>query len=187
LGGPRCSWGDDLYLGLAWRVLALVWGNRVKASIFVGIVAVVTASCSPVDGTSAGLEGGADKRETPVVVSGEQALSLYGITPDPPFVPTPTVLDQTWFPRSAWVSASVLPYEDQAPIRILPVYSDPDLDVGGTWLGDLPEGEKVDILSVDPAGRSCYVVGEAAQGWLVEGWVACNRLLHEEPTTVSGS
>ena len=161
-----------------------MWANWAKASVFVSIMAVVSASCGPADGTSPGVQGGPDKGETTFVVSGDEVLSLYGITPDPSPVPTPTVLDQTWFPRSAWVTASVLPYEDQAPIRILPVYSDPTLDLNGTWLGDLPEGERVDLLSVDPSGRSCYVAGEAAQGWSVEGWVACNRLSFEEPTAV---
>lgn len=115
---------------------------------------------------------------------GEEALLLFGITPDPVAAATPTVYDQPWFPMYVWVSASVLPYEDGAPIRILPVYSDPTLDLSGTWLGDLEEGTRVTLYGVDQVGHACYMGGRVIQGWEIEGWVACNRLLFEEPTRV---
>ncbi len=121
------------------------------------------------------------------VISGDEALSMYGIDPNrPEQTGTPTVTAEAWFPTDAWVSASVLPYDDPEPIRYLPAYSEPSLDVGGTWLGDLPEASRVRLVAVDQSGRACFVVGDAVQGWEVEGWVACNRLLFERPTVVPG-
>jgi len=63
------------------------------------------------------------------------------------------------------VRLSELPFEDQSPIKILPVNSDPTLDLDGTRLAELPKGAIVDLLGVDPAARSCSVDREAAQGW----------------------
>ena len=121
----------------------------------------------------------------PSVISGDDALRLYGLTPGAMAAPvTPTSDGGPWFPRAAWVTASVLPYDGESPIRILPVYSDPTLDVGGTWLGDLVEGSRANLLGVDQGGRACLVEGESSQGWGMKGWVACNRLLFEQPTAV---
>jgi hypothetical protein len=83
-----------------------------------------------------------------------------------------------------WLSASILPYDDPDPILVLPVYADSELGVSSTWVGDLEAGSRVMLLSVHPDSRSCYIVGKALQGWTVEGWVACNRLLFSEPTPV---
>jgi hypothetical protein len=66
------------------------------------------------------------------VISGEEALELYGIDATnaaPTLTNIPT--SEPWFPIQAWVAASVSAYEDAAPIRYLTVYSDPDLDLGG--------------------------------------------------------
>lgn len=147
-----------------------------------GVVAVVVSGCGGPTTDLAPVDNAAGSTGSPEVVSGEDALRLYGITSEPKPEPTPTVLDPSWFPREAWVSASVLPYDDGAPIRILPVYSDPSLDVAGTWLGDLETGEMILLKGVDQTGRSCFVAGRAAQGWDLEGWVACNRLVLKEPT-----
>lgn len=46
------------------------------------------------------------------------------------------------------------------------------------------EVEWVELKGVDQTGRSCLIDGDTVQRWVVEGWVACNRLLFEEPTTV---
>ena len=52
-------------------------------------------------------------------------------------------------------------------------------------LGDSEVGSSVRLLSVHPDGRACFIEGNAVQGWEVEGWVACNRLLFDEPTPVA--
>lgn len=120
---------------------------------------------------------------TGIVISGEEALRLYGIeakVEDEPEQYWTTL--EPWFPMEVWVSASVLPYEDPDPIMVLPVYADSELGVQSTWVGDLEAGTSVMLLSVHPDGRSCYVEGVALQGWEVEGWVACNRLRIKEPT-----
>jgi hypothetical protein len=83
-----------------------------------------------------------------------------------------------------WVSASILPYDDPDPILVLPVYADSELGVLSTWVGDLEVGSSVMLLSVHPDSRSCYIEGKAFQGWEVEGWVACNRLIFHEPTPI---
>ena len=77
--------------------------------------------------------------------------------------------------------ASILPYEDPDPILVLPVYADSELGVSSTWVGDLDAGLSVMLLSIHADGRTCYIEGKALQGWEVEGWVACNRLLFSEP------
>jgi hypothetical protein len=157
---------------------------RLRGWLVVGIFFIAASGCARMGGSPAE----ANWTTTPAgtnraVISGDEALELYGVMPR--LLPediTPAVQDESWFPTDAWVSASVLPYDDAAPIRILPVYSDPTLDVGGIWLGDLAEAAQVRLLGVDQAGRACYVAGNATQGWDVEGWVACNRILFERPT-----
>lgn len=112
------------------------------------------------------------------VISGEEALHLYGIDAETEvgseeFRATP----EHWFPMEVWVSASVLPYEDPDPILVLPVYADSELGVQSTWVGDLEAGNTVMLLSVHPNGRACFIEGASLQGWDVGGWVACNRLV----------
>ena len=82
------------------------------------------------------------------------------------------------------MSASVLPYDDPDPIVFMPVYAESELGVQSTWLGDLEAGSSVMLLSIHADGRACYIEGKAFQGWEVEGWVACNRLLFSEPTLI---
>jgi len=83
-----------------------------------------------------------------------------------------------------WVSASILPFDDPDPIVVLPVYVDSELGVSSTWVGDLEAGSSVMLLAVHADGRACYTEGKSLQGWTVEGWVACNRLLFSEPTPI---
>ena len=82
------------------------------------------------------------------------------------------------------MSASILPFDDPDPILVLPVYADSELGVLSTWVGDLEAGSIVILLSVHADGRACHIEGKAFQGWEVEGWVACNRLLFSEPTPI---
>ena len=157
-----------------------------RSSLVIGLLLLASSGCAGIDkddlsasGTVMPTGGG------PSVISGDDALRLYGLTPGAMAAPvTPTSDGGPWFPRAAWVTASVLPYDGESPIRILPVYSDPTLDVGGTWLGDLVEGSRANLLGVDQGGRACLVEGESSQGWGVQGWVACNRLLFDKPTLV---
>jgi hypothetical protein len=164
--------------------LATVTMSNLRILLLAGIAAVVATGCGGPTTDAARVATSAGSTGSSEVISGEDALRLYGITSEPKLEPTPTVLDPSWFPREVWVSASVLPYDDGAPIRILPVYSDAGLDVTGTWLGDLEAGEKAFLKGVDQAGRSCFVSGQAAQGWDLEGWVACNRILLSKPTAL---
>ena len=82
------------------------------------------------------------------------------------------------------MSASILPYDDPDPILVLPVYANSELGVSSTWVGDLEAGSSVMLLSIHADGRTCFVNGNALQGWIVEGWVVCNRLLFTEPTPI---
>jgi len=119
------------------------------------------------------------------VISGEEAQRLYGIDPGGEVATArPISTPEPWFPMQVWVSASVLPYDDPDPILVLPVYADREMGVQSTWVGDLAAGTSVMLLSVHPDGRACYVEGVAHQGWEVEGWVACNRLLSTKPTSM---
>lgn len=120
------------------------------------------------------------------VIVGEEALALYGLAaPDRDQTAEPPASPEPWFPRRVWVAASVLPYDDPDPIMILPVYADPALGEASTWIGDLQARSSVMLLSVDAAGRACFIEGMTLQGWQVQGWVACSRLLFNEPTPVS--
>jgi hypothetical protein len=89
-----------------------------------------------------------------------------------------------WPPIEVWSTTTAPPYADSEPIRTLSVYSDEDLELGGYWLGDLREGDQVTLRTVSPGGYSCFVEGQAVQGWEVEGWTMCSRLLFFEPTVV---
>lgn len=171
-------------MDMARRNVALSRNARASLTAAFGVFVLALSACASADQLGADDSRGAAPGSSPQVVSGEEALSLYGITPGPSAESTPTVTAEAWFPRQVWVSASVLPYDDTSPIRILPVYSDPELDRTGTWLGDLPEGASVTLRIVDATGRACLVDGAAAQGWQVRGWVACNRILFFEPTLV---
>lgn len=110
-------------------------------------------------------------------ISGAEALKLFGIDVNatPTAVPA-TATAQIWFPASAWVEPSVLPYDANETINFLPMFSGPTLDVEGTWLGDLAAGSEVILHAVSEDGRACLVEGPMLQGWTTKGWVACNRL-----------
>ncbi|MCJ7825575.1 MAG: hypothetical protein MUP44_11800, partial [Anaerolineales bacterium] len=104
------------------------------------------------------------------VISGEEALRLYGIEPGVEVGPVePSSTQEPWFPMQVWVSASILPYDDPDPILVLPVYADSELGVSSTWVGDLDAGLSVMLLSIHADGRTCYIEGKALQGWEVEG------------------
>jgi len=120
------------------------------------------------------------------IISGEEALRLYGIEPAVEVITeVPISTPEPWFPMQVWVSASVLPYDDPDPIRVLPVYADSELGVASTWVGDLEAESIVTLWSVHPNGHACFIEGETIHGWEVQGWVACNRLLFNEPTPVA--
>jgi len=155
-----------------WRVIVFL--------IFLSLVAM---GCQ-LDGYTASPSGEiGPSEEKGSVISGEDALRLYGITPeDAGSSKVPTASPEPWFPMQVWVSASVLPYDDPDPIRTLPVYADHELGVFSTWVGDLAAESEVTLWSVHADGRTCLVEGPAIQGWEVRGWVACNRLVFEKPT-----
>jgi len=147
-------------------------------------LALMVAGCK---GDSSEVQEGEEVNAVPTgrVISGEEALRLYGIEPWTEVgTEEPNSTSEPWFPMQVWVSASVLPYDDPDPIVVLPVYADNELGVSSTWVGDLEAGSAVMLLSVDADGRACFIEGQALQGWEVRGWVACNRLLFEEPTPV---
>jgi hypothetical protein len=145
-----------------------------------------------VAGCNGGRIGVLDSKDTSTKISRrvileEEALRLYGIEAGEEIAKeAPMSTPQQWFPMQVWVSASVLPYDDPDPIQILPIYADSELGVASTWVGDLHAGSSVMLLSVHVDGYACFVEGEAIQGWEVQGWVACNRLLFGEPTPVAG-
>ena len=160
-----------------WRVLVFL--------IFLSLAAM---GCQLVANTAAPSGESGPSEDEGSVISGEDALRLYGITPGDDGSPeVPTASPESWFPMRVWVSASVLPYDDPDPIRTLPVYADHELGVFSTWVGDLAAESEVTLWSVHADDRACFVEGKTIQGWGVHGWVACNRLLFERPTETIGS
>jgi hypothetical protein len=121
------------------------------------------------------------------VITGEEALALYGIdVNNPPTPDTALATPQTWFPAKAWVEPSVLPYDPNETIDFLPMYTKTGLgDIGsnetGMWLGDLETGQEVILYGITQDGRACLVEGQVMQGWDAKGWVSCNRLRYTEP------
>ena len=125
--------------------------------------------------TQAGVPGGGR------VITGTEALKLYGIDVNNPPTPGPaTATPQVWFPGRAWVKPAVLPYDPNETLDFLPMFSRPELDAGGTWLGDLGAGREVILHAVSEDGTACLVEGPVLQGWTTKGWVACNRLRFTE-------
>lgn len=110
----------------------------------------------------------------PRVITGEEALELYGIGEDEELQATSTPVQ--WFPIKVWVNENVLPYDPNENVDELAVFSRWELSDTGTWLGDLKSGTEVTLLNISENGTSCLVDGLAIQGWSVKGWVACNRL-----------
>jgi hypothetical protein len=155
-----------------WRVLVFL--------IFLSLAAM---GCQLVANTAAPSGEIGPSEDEGSVISGEEALRLYGITPGDDGSPeAPTASPESWFPMRVWVSASVLPYDDPDPIRTLPVYADHELGVFSTWVGDLAAESEVTLWSVHADGRACFIESHTIQEWGVKGWVACNRLLFERPT-----
>lgn len=161
-----------------------VRGNR-RTLLLIGILAPMLLIVGCANEFGEGQEGGVvTVVPTGKIISGEEALRLYGIDArreEESSLAWATL--EPWFPMEVWVSASVLPYEDPDPILVIPVYADSELGVQSTWVGDLEVGTNVMLLSVHPDGGSCFVEGVAVQGWEVEGWVACNRLLLSESSS----
>jgi len=128
---------------------------------------------SPATQTSGNTEGGR-------VISGEEALELYGIGDSPTPGPA-TATPQIWFPARAWVVPSILPYDPSETINFLPMYSslalgDPGKSDPGIWLGDLETGQEVVLHGITQDGLACLVEGTTIQGWEAKGWVSCSRL-----------
>lgn len=128
-------------------------------------------------------EGGSDQTGTPSsgigprVITGDEALELYGVGREGEGTEaSPTKTPEVWFPMTVWVAESLLPYDPDETIKTLPIFSTPGLSEGGTWLGDLEAGAEITLWTVFPDGSTCFVEGQAMQGWPVKGWVACNRL-----------
>jgi hypothetical protein len=61
------------------------------------------------------------------------------------------------------------------------MYSKPELDKEGIWLGDLEAGLEVILHGISQDNTVCLVEGPVIQGWEAKGWVACNRLSFTEP------
>ena len=111
------------------------------------------------------------------VITGDDALGLYGIDVNNPPIPgSGTSTPQIWFPAKAWVEPSILPYDPDETINFLPMYSKTDLDIKGMWLGDLEAGKEVVLHGISREGKVCLVEGSVMQGWDAKGWVSCNRL-----------
>jgi hypothetical protein len=109
------------------------------------------------------------------VITGEEALELYGIGDSPTPGPA-TATPQIWFTAKAWVVPSMLPYDPSETINFLPVYSTPGLGDPGLWLGDLETGQEVVLHGITQDGLVCLVEGTTIQGWGAKGWVSCSRL-----------
>jgi hypothetical protein len=121
------------------------------------------------------------------VITGQEALALYGIdVNNPPTPDSAKATPQTWFPAQAWVEPSILPYDPDETINFLPMYTktglgDSGLGEPGMWLGDLETGQEVILNGITQDGKACLVEGTVMQGWEARGWVSCNRLRFTEP------
>ena len=111
------------------------------------------------------------------VITGDEAIGLYGIDVNNPPIPGSGIsTPKIWFPAKAWVEPSILPYDPDETINFLPMYSKPDLDIKGMWLGDLEAGVEVIFHGISRDSKVCLVEGSVMQGWDAKGWVSCNRL-----------
>ncbi len=61
------------------------------------------------------------------------------------------------------------------------MYSKPELEDEGIWLGDLEAGLEVILHGISHISTVCLVEGPVMQGWDAKGWVSCNRLSFTEP------
>lgn len=113
---------------------------------------------------------------TPREITGQEALQLYGVATEDPGSIKPTSTPLYFFPARAWVLPNEIPYDPNETITILPMFTRPSLNDGGTWLGDLEAGTEVVLQGVDAERTACLVEGVTMQGWSTMGWVACNRL-----------
>ena len=167
--------------------------NMMKKALVISILLVmagILAACGQSDESTLTPGKTPDQQQTdePIVsgsgrvITGEEALDLYGIDVDNP--PTPgaaSATPQIWFPAKAWVEPSILPYDPNETINFLPMYSKPELEDEGIWLGDLEAGLEVILHGISQDSTVCLVEGPVMQGWDAKGWVACNRLSFTEP------
>ncbi len=160
---------------------------------FLIIILLVTAgflgACGNLDETNApgtvtdkGLIEGPDVSRNGRMITGTEALELYGVdVNNPPKPGDGTSTPQVWFPAKAWVEPSILPYDPEETIYFLPMYSKPDLEIKGMWLGDLEAGVEVVLHGISRDSKVCMVEGSVMQGWEAKGWVSCNRLSFTQP------
>ena len=109
--------------------------RHLRSLIFILLISLglYAAGCKVGVGEGRG-EDDSDSVPTGRVISGEEALSLYGIEPGIEVGPVePSSTQEPCFPMLVWVYASILPYEDPDPILLLPVYADSELRVLSTW------------------------------------------------------
>ena len=156
-----------------WLVLGVLGGVAVGCSMDGG---------SPASNGGAGVATSVPPSGNPREITGDEALRLYGVDVNSrPTAAPPTATPQIWFPARAWVEPSVLPYDPNETINFLPMFSRPELDEEGTWLGDLEAGTEVVLHAISEDGSVCLVEGPVMQGWTMQGWVACNRLSYTGP------
>jgi len=152
-------------------------------SSIVVVIATIAAGCSifmeeSEDGTPPGeLQATSG---TTREITGQEALRLYGIATEDPASINPTSTPLYFFPARAWVLPNEIPFDPDETITILPMFTRPSLNDGGTWLGDLEAGAEVVLQGVDADRTACLVEGLTLQGWSTMGWVACNRLRFTE-------
>ena len=106
-----------------------------RSLIFILLISLglVAAGCK-VGASEVREEDDSDSVPTGRIISGEEALRLYGIESGIEVGPVESSSTQDpWFPMQMWVSASILPYDDPDPILVLPVYADSELRVLSTW------------------------------------------------------
>jgi len=156
-----------------WLVLGVLGGVAVGCSMDGG---------SPASNGGAGVATSVPPSGNPREITGDEALRLYGVDVNStPTAAPPTGTPQIWFPARAWVEPSVLPYDPNETINFLPMFSRPELDEEGTWLGDLEAGTEVVLHAISEDGSVCLVEGPVMQGYTTQGWVACNRLSYTGP------
>ena len=152
-------------------------------SSIVVVIAAIAAGCSTIREQTENVTPSVELQATsgtPREISGQEALQLYGVVTEDPASAEPTSTPLYFFPARAWVLPNEIPYDPQETITILPMFTRPSLNDGGTWLGDLQAGSEVVLQGVNADRTACLVEGLTLQGWSTMGWVACNRLRFTE-------
>ena len=154
----------------------------VGSSIVVAAILIVGCSLfgEGTDETGAPADDLQTANGTPREISGQEALELYGVATEDQATIHPTSTPLYFFPAPAWVLPNEIPYDPDETITILPMFTRPSLNDGGTWLGDLEAGTEVVLQGVNADRTACLVEGVTVQGWSTMGWVACNRLHFSE-------